>query len=78
MLVLFLGLNVHFHLDYNHVYKKPELTTFKSEIVELKYSSSLCCHPFIYSVNVEPVRTGKTGSQARIVEPVMGGTGTEP
>ena len=31
-----------------------------------------------FSINVEPVITGKTGSEARIVEPVMGGTGTEP
>ena len=36
LLPLLMGLKVQFHLDYNHVYKKPELTTFKSEIVGLK------------------------------------------
>ena len=36
LLVLFLSLKVHFHLDYNHVYKEPELTTYKSKIVGLK------------------------------------------
>ena len=34
--LLFLGLKVHFHLDYNYVYEKPELTTFNSEIEGLK------------------------------------------
>ena len=59
MLVLFLGLKVHFHLDYNYVYEKSELTTFNSEIEGLK---QFMLPPLHYSVNVEPVRTGKTGS----------------